>query len=110
MPHRRAWAGHAGARAVPGLWEGDLDTAEAQISHGLGLARNRGDRWYAMLALEDLTEVARARGDDLTAHALLDQQVLLVRALGDRTATAAVLGEIAELDQTRRWLVRLRVS
>jgi tetratricopeptide (TPR) repeat protein len=80
------------------LWEGDLTTAEAQFSQGLGLARAHGDRWYAMMALEGLTSVARARGDAAGARSLLDQQLALDRALGDRMSIGAVLGELAELD------------
>ncbi len=74
---------------------GNLETAQAQYSHGLEIQQRIGDEEGAGLSLGGLAGLAAGRGDLAGALELYRQSLAAFEAIGDRAEEARILSEMA---------------
>jgi tetratricopeptide (TPR) repeat protein len=77
---------------------GRLDEAKAAIEEALAAARACADTLNVADCLDTQASIARIRGDVRAARGLYAQALAAFKALGHESATAVVLGNLAELE------------
>ena len=71
-------------RGLAGMFAGDLQTAEMQVTRGLEMMQVIGDPWYLAMAIRHLGHVALAKGDPARARTLFEQSLVHYGALRDQ--------------------------
>ncbi len=80
------------------MLRGDLGSAVEQAALGLALARDRGDRLTAYVALFNLAQASIAAGDAAAAHPRLEEGIRLTQETGDTANLAYFLDMLAVVD------------
>ena len=88
----KALYGSGRIRAMTGL---DIQTSRTVVEESLRLSRERGDKWWMAVALENLGFISNVAGDVTTARAQLEQGVSLARDVGDPWLLALCLERLA---------------
>jgi DNA-binding CsgD family transcriptional regulator len=79
------------ARALNGLFDGDLDTVRSAASEGVRLSREAGDLYGLEMMLSNLGSAALIGGDLDAAKPLFTEALRIARRIDDRVAQYALL-------------------